>query len=116
MAEVYNSCQIEEITDALIQSITDRIVKEYRPEKIILFGSHAWGHPHEDSDLDLFIIKESNLRRDHRAMEVSNLFFPRRFPMDILVYTPGEVKHNLEANDFLVKEILTKGRVLYERI
>lgn len=116
MIEVHSLCQTEEITDALIRKITDTIVKAYQPEKIILFGSRVWGHPHEDSDLDLFIVKESTLRRDHRAMEISKLFFPRRFPMDIIVYTPDEVKHNVEANDFFIREIFTKGKVLYERI
>ena len=51
---------VKEETKRKIQAIADKIAREYKPEKIILFGSYAWGHPHEDSDLDFFIVKKTS--------------------------------------------------------
>lgn len=99
-----------------LETITEKIVKEYPPEKIILFGSHAWGDPIPDSDLDLFIIKESKKRRVDRERELRSILFGNNFPpMDLLIYTPQEVEKRLSIEDFFVKEILRKGRTLYEK-
>lgn len=99
-----------------IQEITKKIVKEYQPEKIILFGSYAWGEPHEDSDLDLFIIKKSQKRRIDREQELRMKLYGNKFPpMDLLIYTPDELKRRLDIDDFFVREILTRGKTLYAR-
>lgn len=103
------------IDERLIQEVTDRIVAAYEPEKIVVFGSWAWGDPDADSDLDLLVIKASNLRRDKRGQEISRLFASRRFPLDVLVYTPEEVKKCLRMKGSFVKYVLDQGRVVYER-
>lgn len=58
-----------------IQKIADKIVAEYRPEKIILFGSYAWGNPHQDSDLDFLIIKKTDDPMLKRIVDVDRLFY-----------------------------------------
>ncbi|MBU4298654.1 nucleotidyltransferase domain-containing protein [Patescibacteria group bacterium] len=95
-----------------IKEITEKIVKGFQPEKIILFGSWAWGKPIKDSDVDLFIIK--NTRKDpiQRCYEVRKAIEPV-VPLDILVFTSREVKNRLRLGDFFIKRILNQGKLLY---
>jgi predicted nucleotidyltransferase len=92
-----------------------RIVRELSPQKIVLFGSYAYGRPNPHSDVDLLVIMETDQPHKERSWAVSRLLLPRAFPVDILVKTPKEVKTALESGDFFLKEILTRGMVLYER-
>ncbi|MBI2252752.1 MAG: nucleotidyltransferase domain-containing protein [Armatimonadetes bacterium] len=102
------------ITKELINHIKNKIIKKYNPEKIILFGSLASGNITEDSDIDLFLVMESNLRRDQRSIEILKLFSNRLFPLDIIVYTKVELELSLKRKNFFIKEILEKGKVIYE--
>lgn len=95
--------------------VVDRIVYELNPEKIILFGSYAYGTPTADSDVDLLVIMESDKQGSDRSWQVARLLIPRPFPVDILVRTPAEVEQALEQGDFFIREIVTQGKVLYER-
>lgn len=96
---------------AKIKRAANTLVSELKPEKIILFGSYAWGKAGPDSDVDLFIVKETGNTRD-MARKISRFVFPRPFPMDIVVYRPERL---LEAQkrDFFINDVLKKGRVLY---
>ncbi len=98
-----------------LRPAVQRIAQELKPEKIILFGSYAYGTPDRHSDVDLLVIMKTKAFLKERSWAVSRLLLPRPFPVDILVKTPGEVKKALEAGDFFLKEILTRGKVLYER-
>lgn len=98
-----------------LEEVTRRIVQAFDPQRIIVFGSHAYGQPTLDSDVDLLIVMESNERPAMRAMRISKLLRPRPFPMDILVRTPEEIRQRLEMGDYFIQEIITQGRVLYER-
>ena len=99
-----------------LQRITKKIVAEYRPEKIILFGSWAWGVPHEWSDVDLFIVKDSPKKRREREYELRMKLFGNKFPpMDLLIYTPEELERRVHIGDFFVHDILDRGTVLYEK-
>jgi predicted nucleotidyltransferase len=98
-----------------LEDATKRIVEAFDPQRIILFGSYAYGHPAPDSDVDLLIIMESNRRPAARASQISRLLRPRPFPMDILVRTPEEIRHRLEIGDYFIREVLEQGKVLYER-
>jgi predicted nucleotidyltransferase len=107
-------------TDDVIQQIVDTIRDQYEPEKIILFGSRVWGKPHEDSDLDVLVIKESEAHEIDRMREVSLLVEgfqkrPHLLPLDILVKTPSELQHRLAIGDDFIQEIVARGRVAYER-
>lgn len=93
-----------------------RIVSELKPEKIILFGSYAYGNPTPDSDVDLLVIMNTKAKDVDRYVAVSNLLYPRQFPVDILVKTPKEIEtEKKKRGNFFLREILTKGKVLYER-
>lgn len=101
--------------DKKISEITDKIVKEFKPEKIILFGSYAWGKPHKDSDIDLFVIEKSKLPRRQRQINIRRLFLDFDMPADILSYTRAEIKARQKMNDYFLADILNSGKVLYEK-
>lgn len=100
------------VKEEQIKEVVDKIAKEYKPEKIILFGSYAWGHPTEDSDVDLFVVQKTENARE-LAQEMDGLIFPRNFPLDIIVYDPLNVKKREEMGDFFITDILTKGKLLH---
>lgn len=102
-----------QVTEEILAEIVRRIVSAFAPEKIILFGSYAYGAPSPDSDVDLLIIQKTNLRRVERSVAISELILPRPFPVDILVKTPAEIQDALRQNDPFIKEILSQGRVLH---
>jgi predicted nucleotidyltransferase len=93
----------------LITDIVKKIKTKFNPQKIILFGSCAWGEPNMDSDIDLFLIMETTLRRDERSRQVQKIFSQRTYPLDIIVYTPSEVKLSLERGNPFIREIINKG-------
>ena len=100
------------VIDQKIQEVADRIVKEYQPEKIILFGSYAWGKPHKDSDVDLLVVKETDNTRK-TATEIGRHFFPRLFAMDIIVYTPSQLRRELDLEEPFISKITKKGKLLF---
>jgi predicted nucleotidyltransferase len=94
----------------------ERIVSALKPEKIILFGSYAYGNPTPDSDVDLLVIMKTNAKEIDRYVAVSNLLYPRQFPVDILVKTPKEIEVEAgKKGNFFMHEILKKGKVIYAR-
>lgn len=92
----------------------EKIAKKLKPEKIILFGSYARGNPTPDSDVDLLVILDTPKTRKERVVAVSLLLYPRLFPVDILVKTPQEIEEEIEQGNFFIREIMSKGKVLYE--
>ena len=98
-----------------IDYVRDRIVRAYRPERIILFGSAATGSAREDSDLDLLIIKRTKKPYFQRIKEVNHAIHIWR-STDIFVLTPDELERGISQNRFfLTREILAKGKVIYDR-
>ncbi len=104
-----------QVTEEQLQEVVQRIVQTFDPQRIVLFGSHAYGEPRSDSDVDLLVVLESDERPAARATRVSRVLRPRPFPMDILVRTPDELRHRLEIGDHFIREVMDHGRVLYER-
>ncbi len=108
------------IFDAKVQEIilkmVERLKRAYQPNKIVLFGSYAYGQPDRDSDIDLLIIKDTPDRPIDRRVAVSRIVSdPQRLvPFEPLVLTPQEHQERLAAGDLFLEEILTKGEVLYE--
>jgi predicted nucleotidyltransferase len=98
-----------------LRPAVQKIVSELKPEKVILFGSYAYGMPNPHSDVDLLVIMKTRASLKDRSWAVSRLLIPRPFPVDILVKTPKEVSEALASGDFFIKEILTRGKVLYDR-
>jgi len=99
----------------IITEIVDRILKGYKPKKVILFGSYAYGEPTEDSDIDLLIIKNTDKRPIDRWVEVKRLLRDNRrtIPVSPLVYTEKEIEERIAIKDFFIEEIFEKGDVLY---
>ena len=98
------------------QNIVNKIVDYCKPEKIILFGSFARGEEKSNSDIDLLIIKNSDKKRPFRIKEVFEALrgMDRDFPLDPIVYTPGEISKRLALGDYFIKEVLEEGKVMYE--
>ena len=107
--------KLPEATKAQLNKIVRRVVDGYQPEKIILFGSYAYGKPDSDSDLDLLIIKKTSDRFIDRWINVRQIVSdPKRsIPFDPIVLTPEEIEERLAMGDQFVEEIIKKGEVLY---
>lgn len=99
----------------IILDIVEKIKKEYKPDKIILFGSYAYGIPHKDSDIDLLIIKDTQDRPIDRRVRVRRIVSdPKRYiPFEPIVLTPIELQQCLGKRNQFLQEILEKGEVLY---
>jgi predicted nucleotidyltransferase len=89
-----------------------RIVQEFSPQQSVLFGSYSYGTPTEDSDVDLLVILPFAGNHIHKAIEILQRIDPA-FPVDLLARTPEAVSRRLEWNDFFLREVIEKGRVLY---
>lgn len=97
-----------------IEATCDDIVREFSPQKVILFGSYAYGTPTEDSDVDLLVVMEipqSQTRR--QAVEIRQRI-PRRFRMDLIVRSPEEIAYRVAHNDWFLREATQLGQVLYQ--
>ena len=94
--------------------ITRRIVEKFRPEKVILFGSYAYGQPTIESDVDLLVIMNSREHPAERSAKVMSVCHPRYLGMDLIVITPEELEKRLAGFDPFLEDIMSKGRVLYE--
>jgi len=106
---------MEKITRRDISSFARRIAKQFNPHKIILFGSYAYGNPSDDSDVDLLVIMPFRGRNPEKATEIWMATKPK-FPIDIMVRKPAELRKRLKMGDFFLREITEKGKVLYEAI
>ncbi len=102
------------IKEEEIQKLAEKIAKKYKPEKIILFGSFAWGKASVDSDIDLFIIKKTDKKKTERKLEVKKII-NGSFPVDVLVYTPKEVEHSINKDkNLFIEDILRNGKIIYD--
>ncbi len=99
--------------NAKIKDLCRQIVENFQPEKVILFGSYAYGKPTEDSDVDLLVIMPFEGRGVEQAIKIRKKIYPK-MPLDLLARTPTQVTEILNSGDFFFKEIIEKGRVLYE--
>jgi predicted nucleotidyltransferase len=98
-----------------IQAILEKLLAGYAPQKVILFGSYAYGDPRPDSDIDLLIIKETDERFIDRWVAVRRLLSDpgRTIPLETLVLTPQELSDRLAIGDQFLAEVMEKGDVLY---
>lgn len=96
-----------------IQSFARRIGKEFKPKQIILFGSYAYGKPSRDSDVDLMVVMPYEGHPSDVAIKIRN-GIPAPFALDLLVYSPSELRHRYRIEDWFVRDVVEKGKVLYE--
>ena len=102
-------------TSNVIEDILKKLVAHYAPQKVILFGSHAYGEADRDSDIDLLIIKDTPERFIDRWVTVSRILNGTHpsLPLEPLVLTPHEVERRLAVGDQFIAQILERGKVLY---
>ena len=97
----------------VIRRFARQVAERFRPEKIILFGSHAYGAPHDDSDVDILVVMPARNQLD-QACRIDDAFDPP-FPLDLIVRTPKNLAWRLAEGDSFLGEIMDKGKVLYEK-
>jgi predicted nucleotidyltransferase len=97
----------------VIRRFARAVAAAFHPEKIILFGSHAYGTPHEDSDVDILVVMPAR-RPLSLAARIENAIDPP-FPLDLIVRTPAEMRWRLAERESFLTEITTKGILLHEK-
>ncbi len=101
------------IPKEIISEMVSLIASQFKPRQIILFGSYAYGKPRPESDIDLLIVMDTDLRETEQALRIRQYINPL-FGVDFLVYTPARLKERVELGDSFLKEITEKGVVMYE--
>jgi predicted nucleotidyltransferase len=100
------------ITPSQIRQVSDEIARRFQPERIILFGSYAYGTPTEDSDVDLLIVMPLPDKGRGRASDI-RLHLDITFPLDLVVCDPEYLEQRIAMNDFFLREITERGREIY---
>ena len=98
---------------AAIHSVVDQIVAQHKPQKIILFGSYAYGSPSPESDVDLLVIMETRSSEAEQAAVICRSI-NYRFGLDLIVCTPDHLNQRIEWGDSFLKEITRRGMIVYE--
>lgn len=101
------------VDEQSISELSRRIAEEFHPEKIILFGSYAYGRPGPDSDVDLLVVMRFKGNSLRKAVEIRMKVDPK-IPLDLVVRTPETIEQRLAWNDFFLREVIQKGKVLYD--
>jgi predicted nucleotidyltransferase len=96
-----------------IQELADNIVRQFSPEKIILFGSHARGDAGPDSDVDLLVVMPHEEHASRKAAEITWRVHPRRFALDLIVRSPETLRKRIQMNDWFMRDLMREGRILY---
>src|SRR6202165_4749119 len=97
----------------LIRRFARQVAERFDPDKIVLFGSYAYGAPHADSDVDILVVMPARNQLD-MAFKIYWTIQPP-FPLDIIVRTPKQMKWRLEEGESFLTEVMSKGKVLYEK-
>jgi predicted nucleotidyltransferase len=97
---------------AAIRQYVRQVVEKFRPEKVILFGSHAYGTPDADSDVDLLVVMPA-ANQINQAVRIG-LSVPAPFPLDLIVRAPENLAYRLKWNDWFLREVVDRGIVLYD--
>jgi predicted nucleotidyltransferase len=102
------------IDEKRIAELGEKIAREFQPERIILFGSYAYGKPRPDSDVDLLVVLPFDGKAFRKSLEILNRIDPD-FSVDIVTRRPEDAARRYKEGDLLIREALNRGRVLYER-
>ena len=101
------------IPRAAIRRYARQIAEKFDPDKIILFGSYAYGQPHEWSDVDILVVMPAY---DEITQSIRiTLAFRAPFSLDLIVRTPDNLRRGLEEEDWFLREIIAKGKVIHEK-
>lgn len=113
--QVPNVNERKRIPMRAIRAVTRHIAEQFRPDKIILFGSYAYGHPKPWSDVDLLVVMDTLEGEFELAWAISRSLSPHPFGMDILVRSQSEIENRIALGDWFIEDIMTQGKVLYEK-
>ena len=98
---------------SMIRRYARQLAERFKPHQIILFGSHAYGTAHPDSDVDILVVMPARNQHDQSIKIRRTLSAP--FPMDLLVRTPENFKARLAEGDSFLLEVVERGKILYEK-
>jgi predicted nucleotidyltransferase len=101
------------IPQAAIDQVVEQIVEEFKPRKIILFGSYARGNPRPESDVDLLVVMNAPLKGGRQSLEIRR-HLDVMFGLDLIVYTPKTLAERVKMGDWFLRDVLKEGKVLYE--
>lgn len=96
-----------------IQAVSREIARKFHPQRIILFGSHAWGTPTEDSDVDLLVVMPFEGHPAYKAAEILTSV-AAGVPLDVLVESEDSIQERIAKGDYFIRNIVQEGAVLYE--
>jgi predicted nucleotidyltransferase len=97
----------------VIRHYCRQIAEKFRPDKILLFGSYAYGKPDADSDVDLLVVMPC-ANQTNQAVRI-RLALTAPFPLDLIVRTPQKLRQGLQDGDWFLWDIVENGIVLYEK-
>lgn len=97
-----------------VESAVERIVEQFHPAKVILFGSHARGSAGPDSDVDLLVVMNVKESKRHQAVEIDLALADRTFPLDVIVVTPEEFERYRNVVGHILYPVAREGKVLYD--
>ena len=101
------------IPNSVIRALTRQIAEQFKPQKIILFGSYARGNPQPESDVDLLIIIDASLKEREQSLKIRRSLGVL-FGLDLIVHTPKRLAQRLEMGDSFLRDVIQEGKVLYE--
>jgi uncharacterized protein len=98
---------------AAIRRFARQVAAKFDPDKIILFGSYAYGHPNESSDVDILVVMPARNQIDQALRIILSVEAP--FPLDLIVRTPKRLQRDWEDGDWFLREVLAKGKIFHEK-
>ena len=101
------------IPQVVIRRLARQIAEQFKPQKIILFGSYARGKPNPESDVDLLVVMNTKLREVEQSIKICQQL-DYMFGLDLLVYTPKHLRERVKMGDWFLRDVLKEGKVLYE--
>ena len=101
------------VDEQLLADVVRRVVANADPERIILFGSFAWGTPGSGSDVDLLVVTTNPQSPREQGIAIRRALQPHLVPIDVLVRSPQQIAYRLQLGDPFIREVWERGRVLY---
>ncbi len=104
----------QRIPDQVIEDAVRQIIQKFQPQRIMLFGSYAYGRPRPESDVDLLVVMDTPLKETEQAVRICQAI-EYHFGLDLIVRTPATIDRRLALGDPFLDEVISKGKVLHER-
>ena len=101
------------IPNSVIRAVVRQIAEQFKPQKIILFGSYARGNPHPESDVDLLVVMNTPLKEWQQSLQIRRSLGVL-FGLDLIVYTPKRLAQRLKIGDSFLQDVMNEGRILHE--